>query len=143
MKSRMIPVFATLILSLWLAACAPPPSGGTLVIVPCSVFEEDPHTSKQIEVTAGESFAVILCSNATTGYQWSESAQISDPFVVQQLSHEMLAPKDTSVVGAPGSEMWTFEAPKKGFSIITMEYSRPWEGGEKGTWTFDLIVTVN
>jgi len=23
-----------------------------------------------------------------------------------------------------------------------MEYSRPWEGGEKGVWTFNLSVTV-
>jgi len=143
MKLKMIPVFAMLILSLGLAACAPSPSGGTLVVVPCSVFEQQPHASKQIEVNAGESFAVTLCSNATTGYKWSESALISDTTVVQQLSHDVLAPKDTSLVGAPGSEIWTFEARKKGISTITMEYSRPWEGGEKGTWTFNLIVTVN
>jgi len=23
-----------------------------------------------------------------------------------------------------------------------MEYGRPWEGGEKGVWTFNLTVTV-
>jgi hypothetical protein len=27
-------------------------------------------------------------------------------------------------------------------TIYTMEYSRPWEGGEKGEWTFTLTVIV-
>jgi inhibitor of cysteine peptidase len=141
MKLRMIPIFVMLILSLWLAACTP--SAGTSVNISCADFDNQPHISKQLTVAAGNTFMVALCSNATTGFQWSESAQISDQTVVQQTGHEFVSPEKTGVVGAPGNEVWTFKALKKGTSTITMEYGRPWEGGEKGVWTFNLTVTVN
>jgi inhibitor of cysteine peptidase len=141
-KLRLLLLCVLFIPAFWLTGCASS-SGGTLVVVSCDAFNQQPHPTKHMSITSGDSFAVTLCSNATTGYQWSESAQISDPSVVQQLSHETLAPPNTSVVGTPGSEMWTFKALKKGTSTIHLEYSRPWEGGEKGTWTFDLDVTVN
>jgi inhibitor of cysteine peptidase len=141
-KLRLLSLFVLLIPAFWLAACAPL-TGGTPVVVSCDVFNQQPHQTKQVSVTAGDSFSVTLCSNATTGYQWSDTAQISDLTVIEQLSHETLAPQNTKIVGAPGSEMWTFKALKKGTTTIHMDYSRPWEGGEKGTWTFDLTVTVN
>ena len=142
MKLRTTLIFILLISLLWIAACAPS-AGVKAVTVSCDDFSAQPNATKQLTVVAGDSFTVTLCSNATTGYQWSESAQISDTTVVQQLSHETVAPKDTGLVGAPGAEVWTFKALKKGTSNITMGYSRPWEGGEKNTWTFTLNVTVN
>jgi inhibitor of cysteine peptidase len=141
MKLRMTPILAMLILSLWLAACAP--ATGTSVNVSCDDFGNQQHISKQMEVAAGNTFTVTLCSNATTGFQWSESAQISDQTVVQQTGHEFVSPENTGIVGAPGSEVWTFKALKKGTSTIIMDYSRPWEGGEKDVWTFNLTVVVN
>jgi inhibitor of cysteine peptidase len=141
MKLRMIPVFAMLILSLWLASCTP--STGTAVNVSCDDLQNQPHISKQMAVTAGNTFTVTLCSNATTGFKWSESAQISDQTVVQQTGHEFISPQNTRLVGAPGSEVWTFKALGRGTSTINMEYSQPWTGGEKGAWTFSLTVTVN
>jgi inhibitor of cysteine peptidase len=74
-----------------------------------------------------------------------EQVEISDPDVVRQESHESLSPKgqgDSQVVGAAGSQQWTFTAIKPGTSTLTFEYSRPWEGGEEGTWTFTLEVLV-
>ena len=145
---RLTMLSALAIIILMFAACTlpsgtpPTTPSGTLVTGDCNVFESQPHTSKDIEVNAGDSFAVILCSNTTTGFSWSESAQISDPTIVRQLDHKTLPPKNTSLVGAPGYEIWTFEALKKGTSTIHNEYSRPWEGGEKGVWTIDLSVTV-
>ncbi len=141
MKVRMIPVFVMLILSLWIAACAP--SAGTSVNVTCADFGNQAHISRQLTVPAGDTFTVTLCSNATTGFQWSESAQISDQTVVQQTGHEFVSPEKTGVVGAPGNEVWNFKALKKGTSTITLDYGRPWEGGEKGVWIFTLTVTVN
>lgn len=141
MELRIIPVFALLTLSLWLASCAPG-TLGTSVEVYCDDFGSQPHMSKEINVTAGDSFTVTLCSNATTGFQWSESAQISDPAVVQQTGHKFVSPEAEGLVGAPGKEVWTFKALKKGTSTVSLEYSRPWEGGEKGEWTFNLTVVV-
>ena len=45
-------------------------------------------------------------------------------------------------VGGAGKEIWTFKALKKGTSTVSMEYSRPGEGGEKGHWTFVAAVIV-
>jgi inhibitor of cysteine peptidase len=140
MKLRTIPILVLLILSFCIAACAPGTSG-TSVEVSCDDFGSQPHMSKEINVIAGNSFTVTLCSNPTTGFQWSESSQISDPTVVQQLDHKSLPP-ETELVGAPGKEAWTFKAVKKGTSTVSMEYSRPWEGGEKGEWTFSLTVVA-
>jgi len=112
------------------------------VEVSCDDFMADKHISKELEVYIGGSFIVTLCSNPTTGFQWSESAQISDPAVMEQVNHEFLPPGKKGAVGASGEEIWTFKALKEGESTISMEYSRPWKGGEKGEWTFILTVSV-
>jgi inhibitor of cysteine peptidase len=141
MKLRIISALVLLALSLWLVSCAPG-TVGTSLEVSCDDFGSQPHMSKQINVNSGDSFKVTLCSNPTTGFQWSESAQISDSTVVQQTNHKSVPPESEGLVGAPGKEVWTFKALKKGTSTVSLEYGRPWEGGEKGEWTFNLTVVV-
>jgi len=97
--------------------------------------------SKTIEVASGGSLVVTLWSNATTGYSWPESATISDPGVLQQTNHEYVAPQ-TGLMGASGKEVWTFKASKAGTCEVSMNYSQPWEGGQKNTYGFLLTVTV-
>ena len=139
MKLRAILMLSILVPVLWLVACAP--ASSTSINISCDDFGNQPNMTKQLTVSPGNSFTVTLCSNATTGFSWSESAQISDPTIVQQVSHEVIPP-ESGLIGAPGNEVWTFKALKKGTSTVSMEYSRPWEGGEKGVWTFNLSVTV-
>jgi inhibitor of cysteine peptidase len=50
------------------------------------------------------------------------------------------APPTSPLLGAPGTETWTFEALKVG--TTAMDYSRPWQGGEKGAGTFMASVEV-
>ncbi|MFC1983316.1 protease inhibitor I42 family protein, partial [Chloroflexota bacterium] len=61
-----------------------------------------------------------------------------------QVQHEFIGQESEPPPppGTPGQEVWTFKALKKGTTTVFMEYSRPWEGGEKGEWTFNLTVTV-
>ncbi len=141
MKSKPILVLSIIAISALLLACAPAPKQVSLE-VSCDEFMQQQHISQEVEVAAGDSLIVTLCSNPTTGFQWSETAQISDQTVLQQLDHKFVSPEETGVVGAPGQEVWTFEALKKGTSSVSMEYSQPWEGGEKGEWTFELTVVV-
>jgi len=130
----------------------------------CDDFVSTAHISEELEVHAGDSFRIVLCSNPSTGFQWSELTQISDPTILQQTEHRFAPPKDKGdrppagegeddtprpkdkgdrpPPGTPGKEVWTFKALKSGASTISMEYSRPWEGGEQGEWTFVLNVTV-
>jgi inhibitor of cysteine peptidase len=101
--------------------------------------------TREVEVAKGGTITVILGSNQTTGFQWSEQAQITDATILEQTSHKFVtleAESGTEVMGASGKEEWTFKALSSGTTIISMEYSRPWESGEKGVWKFSLTVTV-
>lgn len=141
MKSKLIIICAVAAISLCLLGCAPAAKEAS-VQVSCDDLMNQQHISKQVAVAVDGSLTVTLCSNPTTGFVWSETAQISDQTVLQQTSHRFVAPEETGMVGVPGQEVWTFQALKKGTSTVSMEYSRPWEGGEKGEWTFALTVTV-
>ena len=145
MKAKLILICITVTILLSLFACSPAPKQVSLE-VPCDDFYEYQQISKEVEVAAGGSLTVTLCSNPTTGFQWSELAQISDQTVLQQIDHKFVPPEDTGdrppPPGTPSKEIWTFKALKEGESTISMEYSRPWEGGEKGEWTFVLTVLV-
>jgi len=134
----------TVILALSLFACSTPTPTKAQVKVPIDNFMQDKHLTGQVEVTAGESFTVTLGSNPTTGFQWVEEAQISDTGVLEQVKHEFISPESEPPPppGTPGQEVWTFKALKKGTTTVSMEYSRPWEGGEKAEWTYNLTVVV-
>jgi len=138
MKSKLVLMCAMVATSLSLCACSP------AIDVSCDDFMNLQHISQEVEVTVDGSFTVTLCSNPSTGFQWSESAQISDQTVLQQTAYEFVPPTDGLLLapGTPGKEIWTFQALKKGDSTVSMEYSQPWEGGEEATWTFNLTVTV-
>ena len=115
-----------------------------LVEVSCDDFTELRHISEEVEVAVGGSFTVALCSNPSTGFEWG-LAQISDQTVLQQTDHQLVmpGPEPPPSPGTPGKEIWTFKAVKKDSSTISIEYSRPWEGGEEEEWTFNLTVVVN
>jgi predicted secreted protein len=114
------------------------------VEVLCDEFASANHTSRELEVEAGNLLMVTLCSNPTTGFEWSETANISDTSILEQVSHEFIPPQSgqSSQTGAAGQEVWVFRALEEGTSTVYMEYSRPWQGGEKAVWTFELTVTV-
>ena len=114
------------------------------VEITCDEFSNNNHFNQELEVRAGETFEVKLCSNPSTGFQWSEDSQISDTTILKQENHEFVGPESEPPPppGTPGQEIWTFEALKQGSSTIYLEYSRPWEGGEKSEWTLTVDVTV-
>jgi len=147
-KSKLILTCAMVAISLCLFACTSAPKQ-VAVEVSCDDFiklpSEERAISKEIEVPVDSSFTVTLCSNPTTGFEW-ESARISDQAVLQQTDHKFVPPEAKGdrppAPGTPGKEVWTFKALKKGTCSVSMKYSRPWEGGEKGAWTFNLSVVV-
>ncbi len=112
-----------------------------IAIATSDEFDQNQHIRKEVEIAKGNTLVVTLFSNGTTGFSWDENAQIADTGIIQQLKHEYIG-AETNMPGAPGAEQWTFEAVNTGTTTVHLEYSRPWEGGEKGVWTFDLTVTV-
>ena len=105
---------------------------------------DDPEEA--IEVEEGLRFSIVLESNPTTGYQW----RLAEP-----LDEEILGlvsavfekkggghAEGEEVVGAPGEEVWTFEALGKGEAEIHLEYVRPWEEkAPEESKTFKVEVT--
>jgi len=88
-----------------------------------------------------DSLIVSLCANPTTGFEW-KLTELTDPTVLEYESNEYIAPESAEVAGAAGKEVWSFKVLRPGETTISMEYSRPWEGGEKATRTFVLSAVV-
>lgn len=110
-------------------------------VADCDAFMNNNHISSKAEVGVDGVLTIGLCSNPTTGFQWPELAEIGDVLVVEQVDHEFTPPA-AGTAGASGKDTWTFKAIKQGTTTISMEYSRPWEGGEKAEWTYVLTVVV-
>jgi inhibitor of cysteine peptidase len=140
MKIKLVILGVLAVMSLSLLACTAVASADS-VEVSIDDFNTQNNVTREITVSAGGSFKVSLESNATTGFSWPEQAEIGNTAIVEQTDQEYLAP-DSDLMGAPGKQVWTFKALKKGTTVIAMEYSRPWEGGEQAEWTFNLTVTV-
>jgi inhibitor of cysteine peptidase len=140
MKIKLVILGVLALMSLSLLACTTVASADS-VAVSVNDFDSQNNIIKEITVSAGGSFKVSLESNATTGFSWPEQAEIGNTAIVKQTDHKYLAPT-SDLMGAPGKEVWTFKALQKGTTVIAMEYSRPWEGGEQADWTFNLTVTV-
>ena len=104
-------------------------------------FCTQPNYSGNIRLLIGGGLTVILYSNPSTGFLWSKLAQISNRTVLMQIDHKWLPPTSDRA-GAGAQQVWTFKTLKRGLSTIYLEYSRPWEGGDKAHWTFHLTVVV-
>ena len=144
MKTKLIIAGLVVVLAMSLVACATSEPGTVSWEVPIDDFMSEPQQSYQIEVPVGDVLTLTLGSNPTTGFAWSEEAQIDDTGILKQTGHEFVGPDGDPPPppGTPGQEIWTFEALAKGQTNVYLEYSRPWEGGEKAEWTYTLTVTV-
>jgi len=132
-----------IVVSMLLVACATP-NQKAWVEVTCDDFYDNNHIDQMLEVNAGETFEVKLGSNPTTGFRWSEAAQISDATIITQEGYKFIGPESDPPPppGTPGQEMWIFKALEKGSSTIYLEYSQPWDGGEKKEWSCTINVVV-
>jgi len=117
------------------------PTGYSDVCIPIGEFQNQPHIDVVMHGVVGGELTVTLGSNPTTGFQWSEEAEISDETIIRQVSHKFVGP-ETTIPGTPGEEVWTFEALKKGTVTTFLEYSRPWNEADTGLWTVTITTTI-
>ena len=146
MKIKLILMAIVIVTPLILTTCTAPaqPDSKVWVEVSCDEFSKNHHINQAIEVKVGETFTVNLCSNPSTGFRWSEDAQISASAILRQEDHKFVGHESEPPPppGTPGQEVWTFNALEQGSCEIRLEYSRPWEGGEKGEWACTINVIV-
>jgi predicted secreted protein len=113
--------------------------------ISCDDFYEETFITDSLTIDSGEQITIKLCSNPSTGFEWSDMPENTHPEVLSQDNHDFAIQGDNSKPlppGTPGMEIWTFKALEKGQTQLFFEYSRNWEGGEKGAWTYTLNVTV-
>ncbi|MFC1983334.1 protease inhibitor I42 family protein [Chloroflexota bacterium] len=139
MKIR-ITLLSTMLAILLLATSCIITSQDINVDISCDQFSENNQVRNDFQVEVGDKIRARLCSNPTTGFKWEY--EMSNENVLAEEDYDFEEPEDKSLVGAAGKEVWTFEAVNKGTTEIRLEYSRPWEGGEKAEWTYTMNVTV-
>ncbi len=141
MKSRILAIGALVLATITLAACATA-SGATVAPADYPIqdeqFAEQKDISQNVAIDVGKSFTITLPSNGSTGFQWTGSVPAGSP--VELVDHKYV--EGQAMPGAPGKEVWTFKADNAGTVAIRLEYSRPWEGGEKAVRTVTINVTV-
>jgi len=127
----------------WKPSGQPAQVFGLIVVVNTSILinVDASYTGKEVKITLNDSLVVTLDSNASTGFQWSQQAEISNQTVLAQTDHKYVPPEG-SAFGAPGKDVWTFKALNEGTSTIFMECKRPWEPSGQPAQVFDLTVVV-
>jgi len=117
------------------------PSLAALVLVAACRHQPPPGTPRPLAAQAGMRFTVTLESSPSTGYRWYLAAQ-PNPAVVRVVSSEYRQAPAQSV-GAPGDEVWTFDALAPGTATLAFEYKRPWNADAPPAkfQTFDVRVS--
>lgn len=123
------------------AACSG--AGGTASLAAsCDDFAKNANITQSAEVKVGGEITITLCSNPSTGFSWEEPV-IADPAVVSAVATGYREPQATPpVVGAPGTQLVTLKGSAAGKTTVTLAYSQPWDGGQKGAWTYEATITV-
>lgn len=137
MKSKLTLIIVMAAILLALSACGSSSA-------PKQVSVDSSNSGKEVKIAAGGLLTVTLESNKTTGFQWGLTS-ISDQSVLEKVDQKFVTPEATQngapLVGAPGKEVWTFKALKKGNCTLSMGYSRSWESVPPAK-TFSLTVSV-
>jgi len=118
-----------------------PTPGANVIELTLGDFSTENYIVKNVEMTNPGSFTLRLGSNPSTGYEWDD-AIISAPDVIVLASTDFAQSKDTKAVGSAGTDVRVFKTIKAGTATIKLSYGRPWEGGEKDTYTLTINVTV-
>jgi len=105
----------------------------------CDDFEEQNHRDGEFEVEVGDKIRLELCSNHTAGFRWT--TEIDDESVLAEEDYDYTEPESDEILGAPGTEIWTFEAVGAGTTEVTMEYSQA-GGAIEVQWTYTMTVMV-
>lgn len=144
MKRIYVSLLATLLLT-GCAASSSTPSPTLLtatlpptVETPNTLPEPTDHT-QLITVTAGETFELVVPSNASTGYRWNIIPE-PDASIVEFLAQDYI-PEEPIMPGSGGVDVWTFRAVNPGDTTIVLGYYPPdSETDPDETVTFSIHV---
>ncbi len=141
--------------------------------VTCNEFARQPKGSATVHLKSGDVLAVTLCTNASTGFSWGSpviagsamsvsgtttaGTPASDRAAGATVPPLGAAPAASSgansataveqgasdAVGAASTTTFLLKADHAGTATVSLSYSRPWAGGEKGVWTYTIQATID
>lgn len=92
-----------------------------------------------VTVDRGDRIRVVLESNASTGYSWVVDAAPSS--TVLRLVGEFYVPATSDLLGAPGVQVFDFEAIAMGSTSLSLSYERTSNGEPaEGAWSVNVTV---
>lgn len=105
---------------------------------------DGPVSGRAVALAMGQRLEVRLPSNPSTGYSWSI---VETPSRVLKLEGPSTYQADSraeavGMVGAGGTEVWTFMAEGAGTQDLRFEYRRPWESNTVPAEVSSYAVTV-
>lgn len=106
---------------------------------PATVTVSEPNANSSVALHVGDTLAVTLEGNPTTGYNWEVAS--SDPALLRQVGEAQFTP-DTSALGSGGKVILQFEAASTGQTPLKLIYHRPFETGVAPLKTFELTLTI-
>jgi inhibitor of cysteine peptidase len=109
---------------------------------PTEVQVTEADEGSTVRLAVGGELIVALASNPTTGFGWSVSEDSDEALVLQGEPRYVPAGSTTPVVGAGGTEVFTFEAEETGSARLMLEYRRPFEPGVAPERTFSVSVEI-
>ena len=137
MKLRILPVVLLGTCMLFISSCTT--SHDYNLAVTCEDFEDNPNNESEFTLEVGDKIRIELCANPSTGYGWDYEMTVEG--IVAEEDHDYDEP-ESDLVGAPGTELWTFEAVNSGNTKITMKYTPPGGDNTEDSWTLVMVVTV-
>ena len=125
--------------------------GGILVLVIASMVLAGCGSAREVELGAdadgtqvkleqGQTVAITLDSNPTTGYSWARDATETDDILA--LVGEPEYKSQSILIGGGGVETWRFRAEAPGTTTLHLVYRRPWEKDAEPAATYTLQVSV-
>ncbi len=114
-------------------------SHNVTVTVEYQTFQQRPNFTKDIDILLGAELKLVLHSNGTTGFSWTDPAQLTDPMVLEQTDHDYVIRQDPRE-GEPGHEVFVFEAKSKGACTIYLEYKRAFSAEVAYSCTINVDV---
>ena len=100
------------------------------------------ENQQNIILKTNQEFTITFNSNRTTGYSW----QLDNSYnknIINYIDNEYKAPK-TTLLGAPGHELWNLKAINRGSTTLQFNYSRAaWAKNATPINTKIFNITVN
>ena len=95
---------------------------------------------KSFQIRRGETIAVRLAGNPTTGYTWAVDEVDKKTLKLVDSSYTRSSPE---MIGSGGWRTLTFKAISAGTSPIKLKYWRAWEGDASVVKRFDITIKVS